>query len=80
MDRGAWQATVHGMARVGYNLALFFLYQLSYQGSQLPTSVAFFLYISRLNISISRFVLPVSYLNFFPVVAEYRKISKLFTK
>ena len=42
MDRWAWQATVHGMARVGYNLALFFLYQLSYWGSQLPTSVAFF--------------------------------------
>ena len=42
--RGAWQATVHGMARVGYNLALIFLYQLSYPGSQLPKSVVFCIY------------------------------------
>ena len=30
MDRGAWQATVHGIARVGHDLALSFSFFLSH--------------------------------------------------
>ena len=44
MDRGAWQATVHGIARVGHDLALsffifiapFLMYDLSEASIQCP--------------------------------------------
>ena len=33
MDRGAWWATVHGIARVGRNLVLSFLKQIKVRGN-----------------------------------------------
>ena len=56
LDRGAWQATFHGIARVGLNLVLYFLYFLFFPGQ---------LWAKILNAHYKRFAFIISV--FFPV-------------
>ena len=39
MNRGAWQATVHGLQRVGHDLAIFIFFFLYFRNAQNPSSM-----------------------------------------